>query len=97
MFEEKVGELDALSPSGSVRKRRDAEEADDYASKTLLLAGKIKHARVKAGLTQQKLGERCGMQQSYISSIERGRVHLSVEALDRLTRALGMDLHIDFI
>jgi transcriptional regulator with XRE-family HTH domain len=49
-------------------------------------------ARRRASISQHELGRRSGVEQSTISRIERGRMTPSVEVLDRLVRACGMDL-----
>ncbi|MFS8639508.1 MAG: helix-turn-helix domain-containing protein [Symbiobacteriaceae bacterium] len=49
----------------------------------------IREQRVRAGLTQQALGDRAGLTQSAISKIETGRVGCSVPVLHRLAQALG--------
>ncbi len=52
----------------------------------------LKNARLKKGLSQQGLGERVGMPQSYISKIESGQVNLQLSSLIELSRALEMEL-----
>jgi transcriptional regulator with XRE-family HTH domain len=47
-------------------------------------------AREKAGLTQQEVAARAGMDRSYISDVERGRASVSVDALLRICSALGV-------
>lgn len=47
-------------------------------------------ARDKAGLTQDQLAARAGMDRSYVSDVERGLVSLSVDRLLRLCQALDV-------
>lgn len=49
-------------------------------------------ARRRAGLTQAELGRRLGLPQSQISRWERGDVQPSLETLQRLVRACGLEL-----
>jgi transcriptional regulator with XRE-family HTH domain len=49
-------------------------------------------ARRRAGLSQRELAERAGVPQPSISRIERGQVSPTVDTLERLIRACGMEL-----
>ena len=49
-------------------------------------------ARRRAGFTQRELSRRTGVPQPSISRIERGLVSPSVDTLDKLVRACGMEL-----
>lgn len=49
-------------------------------------------ARRRAGITQAELGRRLGLPQSQISRWERGDVQPSLETLQRLVRACGLEL-----
>lgn len=60
------------------------------------VAGAIIEARTKAGLTQAQLAERMKTTQSVIARLEGGRAHPSIETLERLARATGSRLKIDF-
>jgi len=52
----------------------------------------IREHRVRAGLTQVQLAERCGIYQSYLSRIEGGSANPSVFLLNALATALGVDI-----
>ena len=54
----------------------------------------VKRERVKAGLTQARLAELCGVRQCRISSIERGRVTPTLASLSRIAAALGKTVKI---
>jgi transcriptional regulator with XRE-family HTH domain len=43
-------------------------------------------------LTQEKLAEKAELAPSYISDVERGRVNISVDAVQRIAKALGIRL-----
>lgn len=51
-------------------------------------------ARRRAGLSQRELARRAGVPQSSISRIERGLVSPTVDTLERLVRACGMELEV---
>lgn len=49
-------------------------------------------ARAVAGLTQKEVARRAGVSQPFISYVERGRKHPSLEVMHRLASATGHDL-----
>jgi transcriptional regulator with XRE-family HTH domain len=49
----------------------------------------LRHAR---GWTQEMLGERAGLSYKFIGEIERGQGNPSVDTLERLSVALGVDV-----
>ena len=49
----------------------------------------IKELRMKQGMTQAQLGERCGMSDQAISNIETGKAYPPKGTLGRICRALG--------
>lgn len=56
----------------------------DFASR------KVHDARKKAGLTQEELAEKSGLQQSHISRIENGKHSPSPYTLEKIATALGI-------
>ena len=57
----------------------------------------VKRARTGAGLTQAQLAIRAGTTQAVIARIEGGKVFTaSLELLDRIARALGGRLTVEF-
>jgi transcriptional regulator with XRE-family HTH domain len=57
-------------------------------------AGLIRQARKRAGLTQAELAERAGTTQSAIARWERGASHPTVERLQSLVGACGLELQL---
>jgi len=51
--------------------------------------------RVEHGISQAELGRRVGMRQPHIARLEAGDHEPSLTALARLSRALGIEFHID--
>lgn len=49
---------------------------------------KIREARVKAGISQEELGFRTGLDRTYISGIERGVRNPSLKNIGRIAKAL---------
>ena len=60
------------------------------------MVNNIIKARVKVGLTQEKLAERIGTKQSVISRLESGRSNPSLSFLKKLSEALNTRLEIKF-
>ena len=54
----------------------------------------IRAARLRHGLSQQRLARRAGTRQSAISRLERGEVSPSVETLELLLNAMGERLEL---
>lgn len=55
-----------------------------------IVALNVRLARQAAGISQEELAERAGIDLSYGSRIERGKANPSVELLAKLGRALGV-------
>lgn len=56
---------------------------------------RIRRRREHIGLTQEQLGEACGLSSSFIGHIERGSRKLSVESLYKLASVL--DVSADYL
>lgn len=54
-------------------------------------------ARSKVGISQKELAALTGIDQSDISKIERGMANPSITTLDRLAKAMGMEIQISMI
>src|SRR5713101_7750277 len=57
----------------------------------------IREARLRAGLSQYELAERCGRKRGVIARWEQGAVAPSVETLIELVRACGFDLPLELV
>jgi transcriptional regulator with XRE-family HTH domain len=56
------------------------------------LGKRIRLYRKLSCLTQEKLAEKAELAPSYISDVERGRVNISVDAVQRIAKAFGIHL-----
>ena len=54
----------------------------------------LRQARRRAGLTQAELAGRAGTTQSAVARWERGATHPTVERLQSLVAACGLELHL---
>lgn len=52
----------------------------------------IKRLRSERGLTQEQFSDQCGVDQHYISNIERGKRNVSVDIIERIVSYFGMSL-----
>ncbi|MDI3291860.1 helix-turn-helix transcriptional regulator [Polyangium sp. 15x6] len=55
-------------------------------------AKNLRAARKAKGLSQEALGELADLHPTYVGSVERGERNISVDNMDRLARALGLDV-----
>ena len=53
----------------------------------------LRTARVRSALTQKKVAELSGLHRTYISQLERGLKSPTLDAVERLASALGMNPH----
>lgn len=51
----------------------------------------IRKLRKSNGLSQEKLADMCGLHRTYIGSVERSERNITIENLDRIAHALGVD------
>jgi transcriptional regulator with XRE-family HTH domain len=61
------------------------------------LGKQIKERRILKKLSLEQLEKLCGIGFSYLIKIEKGRVNLSVQSLERIAAALELDLRIDLV
>ncbi|HVW52741.1 MAG TPA: helix-turn-helix transcriptional regulator [Trinickia sp.] len=56
-----------------------------------VLAYNIRAYRVKQALSQEELGFAAGLDRTFISQVERARVNVSVDNVERMATALDID------
>ena len=66
------------------------------ARRALELGERIRGLREARGISQAELGRRIGSTQPAIARLEAGRVSPTLETLDRVAAALGMELLVGF-
>ena len=56
------------------------------------LGYRVRNLRKSQGLSQERLGERANLHNTYIGAIERGERNPSVKTLEKITRALNIEV-----
>ncbi len=56
----------------------------------LIFGNAVKEKRIELGFSQEKLAEASGLHRTYVSDVERGTRNLSIESIDKLSRALEL-------
>ena len=59
---------------------------------TIAFGKRVRELRVAKGLSQEDLGERCSLDRTYISSLERGHRNVGLKNIAALAQALDVSL-----
>lgn len=62
-----------------------------------LFGKNVKKYRIQSNLSQEKLGELTGLHRTYISDIERGLRSISLNNIEKLSKALKVEIYKLFI
>lgn len=62
-------------------------------STRLILAKNLRVERTNRGWSQEELADRAGISQTYTSQVESGQRSVSIDILEGLARALGLQAH----
>lgn len=62
----------------------------------IMVGSAVRAARQRAGVSQAELAKRARTSQPAIARLEQGRVSPTIISLDRIAKALGSELVIDF-
>lgn len=62
-----------------------------------VFARNLKKYRLKNNMSQEQLAEKCGMHRTYISGIECCRRSISLENIQRIADALGVETYKLFL
>lgn len=61
-------------------------------SARLRFANNLREARFRRGWSQEDLAEESGLHRTYVGSVERGERNISVDNMECLAKAVGVDL-----
>lgn len=53
---------------------------------------RLREVRQRVGISQEVLAEKAGLHRTYVSSVERGERNISLQNIERLALALGVQL-----
>lgn len=62
-----------------------------------VFADNVRYYRSNSGLSQEAFAEKCGMHRNYISAIECCRRSISLENIQRIADALGVETYKLFL
>jgi transcriptional regulator with XRE-family HTH domain len=54
-------------------------------------AANLRAAREASGVSQERLAHDAGVHRTYVGSVERGETNISIDNIERLARALGIE------
>src|ERR1700736_3457850 len=71
----------------------DADVASDTSARLYRLVGRgVRERRGHLEITQEELGERCGLSRTSVTNLERGRQKVPLHQLQRIADVLDVDL-----
>lgn len=78
---------------GPRRRAAKAENLNTDQNNRLTMFGKnLQAARLSQNLTQREVAAIAGVKHQYISLVERGRANLTIDSMERLSAALGVEI-----
>jgi len=54
---------------------------------------RVRLERVRLGISQEELAARAGVHRTYVGMIERGEKNITLENIERFSKALGISIH----
>jgi len=65
---------------------------DDPTAVQVRFGLRVRRLRKAAGLSQEAFADRCGLDRTYISGIERGKRNVSLRNIEVVAKALGLSV-----
>ncbi|HEX8580346.1 MAG TPA: helix-turn-helix transcriptional regulator [Allosphingosinicella sp.] len=57
-----------------------------------MFGNNVRARRKAVDISQEELADRAGVHRTYVGAVERGEVNISLDNLDRLSAALGVEV-----
>ena len=92
----RAGERAPLPRRPGPSRGADAFSRYERARTAIMVGSAVRAARRRCGMSQAELARRAKTSQPSIARLEKGQVSPTVISLDRIARALGTELVIDF-
>jgi transcriptional regulator with XRE-family HTH domain len=73
-------------------KKTEGVSEDDSEEILRIVAQRLQETRIRAGLSQTMLAERAGVKQTYVYEFEYGTTNFTIKTLDKLSKALNIDI-----
>jgi ribosome-binding protein aMBF1 (putative translation factor) len=74
----------------------EAQQAYETAKRAVQIGDEVRRLRMERGLSQNELAKRVGLSQSVVARLEAGGVEPRLSTLDRVARALDVELDVRF-
>jgi transcriptional regulator with XRE-family HTH domain len=58
----------------------------------VLVGDRIRNLRKERGWSQEKLGEKADLHHTYVGAVERGEKNASIDTLDKIADAMGIEM-----
>lgn len=75
-----------------MKKSRTTKPKDRKTDLQIAFGAALRLKRTHLGLSQESLAELAGLHFTYVSSVERGERNISLENIDRLAKALNIEI-----
>ena len=56
-----------------------------------VLGRNLRDRRIAKNWSQEELADRCGLHRTYVGSVERGERNVTLETIERIATAIGID------
>lgn len=62
-----------------------------------VFSSNLKKYRILIGMSQESFAERAGLHRTYISAVERGKRSISLDNIQKIADALGIETYLLFV
>lgn len=73
-------------------KDKDQSKKNDTKKVNQLFGDKVRYLRMLKGLSQEELGEQCGLHRTYIGQIERAEKNITLQNIYKIANTLDVEI-----